>query len=393
MLCPNTMKIAHLDCFAGAAGDMLLAACIDAGLDFRPLALALEGLGLPGWSLEVEAVTRGGIGGTKVDFRLEGEEKGHRHLPEIQRMIEGARFPVLLRDRMLQAFDLLAEAEAKAHRIEKDKVHFHEVGARDAILDICGVILAFDQLAIQRVTCSDLVVGTGNVRCAHGTLPVPAPGTLYLLEGLPLRKTQLPGECLTPTGAALLRVLVDEFEPAEIRFRPTSIGYGAGTRDGGEVPNLIRLTVGESLESQQSETVVELAFQLDNASGELIGYAIGRAMEAGALDTWVLPALTKKNRPAHVFHVLCDEVRRPALEDLLLSELPTLGLRRSRVERRRLERRVETRKTVWGPVRFKVRVLPGGAELASPEMDEVERLAREQGLSAPQVLARLAAGT
>jgi len=390
MLWGKTMKIAHLDCFAGAAGDMLLASCIDSGLDPRPLIAALEGLELPGWSLEAEPVTRGGIGGTHVRFGLERSEKGHRHLPEIQRMIEGAGFPAESRDRMLRAFDLLAEAEAKAHRIAKDKVHFHEVGARDAILDICGVVLAFDLLGIERLTCSDLVVGTGSVRCAHGTLPVPAPGTLYLLRGLPLRKTQLPGECLTPTGAALLRVLVHEFQPVEIGIRPTAIGYGAGSRDGGDVPNLIRLTVGESLDPKVVESVVELAFQVDNASGELIGHAIGRAMDAGALDTWVLPALTKKNRPAHVFHVLCEEARRPALEELLLSELPTLGLRRSRVERRRLERRIETRETVLGPIRFKVRVLPDGEELASPEMDEVERVAREHGLSAPQVLARLA---
>jgi pyridinium-3,5-bisthiocarboxylic acid mononucleotide nickel chelatase len=392
MLCPKMMKIAHLDCFAGAAGDMLLASCLDAGLDAAPIAAALEGLGLPGWRLVAEPVTRGGIGGTKVDFELEGDEKGHRHLPEIQRMIEGAGFGVPLRDRMLEVFDFLAEAEAKAHRIAKDKVHFHEVGARDAILDICGVILAFDHLGIQRLTCSDLVVGTGNVRCAHGTLPVPAPGTLYLLEGLPIRKTQIPGECLTPTGAALLRVLVDEFQPRELTIRPTAIGYGAGTRDGGDVPNLIRLTVGESLESLGAESVVELALQVDNTSGELIGHAIGRAMEAGALDAWVLPALTKKNRPAHVFHVLCDESRRVVLEDLLLSELPTLGLRRSRVERRRLERRVETRETVFGPMKFKVRVLPDGEELAAPEMDEVQRVVREQGIAAPQVLARLMGG-
>jgi len=372
---------------------MLVGASLDAGVSLEALETELRRLPVSGYRLEAAKVQRKAIAGTQ--FLVHGEAgsrpgagKSHRHLPEIEQIVCEAGYDSDVEARILAAFRCLAEAEARVHDMPVEDVHFHEVGAVDAIVDICGAVLGLAMLGIDRVVCSEIVVGSGTVECAHGRMPVPAPGTAEILKGLPIRMTDLPGERCTPTGAALLRTLVDEFQ-ATLSFRPLAIGYGAGMREDGPVPNLLRLTVGEVPDEPGLERVWELSVQVDNVSGEIVGHALRAAIDRGALDAWSVPSLTKKNRPAHWVVVLCDESRRDRLESLLLTELPTLGLRRNRVERRTLPRRVESRETPLGPLRFKVRTLPDGTELAHPEAEDIERIAREQELPVPVVWSRI----
>jgi uncharacterized protein (TIGR00299 family) protein len=391
---------------------MLVGACLDAGVALADLERQLARLPLAGYRLEAAKVKRQGIAGTWFRVVQAGSEHElvaqesvahahahgehahaggghqHRHLADVVAIIQAAAYEKRLEAAMLDAFEALARAEAKAHDMPVAEVHFHEVGAVDAIVDVCATVLGFDLLGVERIYASEVVVGTGLVRCAHGTLPVPAPGTLELFKGLPIRMGTLPGERATPTGAALLRALVHEFQPA-LSLRPVGIGYGAGTRDDGPVPNLLRLTMGEVDDPRGQDLVWELSLSVDNVSGEVLGHALGAVMGSGALDVWASASIGKKGRPAHWVVALCDAAQREAVERCLLSELPTLGLRRHRVERRTLPRRVEERDTLFGRVRFKVRTLPDGSEVAQPEADDVERLARERGEPVPLVLARL----
>ena len=369
---------------------MLVGAALAAGASLPPIRDALVRLGLPGLEVELVAGRRGGLAGRHFVVRCE-DGQAHRGLSQIREIVRRGSFGEEAEGRILACFERLAEAEASVHGIDVEEVHFHEVGALDAIADVCAAVLAFEQLGLERLSCQEVVTGFGTVRCAHGELPVPAPATLRILAGVPMRTGTAQGEACTPTGAALLRTLVTDWGPAPA-MRGSADGYGLGTRDVEGRPNVVRLRIGETLEELGAGTVWELRLQVDNCSGELIGQALERAMEAGALDVMVLPGSTKKSRPAQLLIALVEEERREALEELLLSELPTLGLRRVRCERQTLERWVETRATEFGELRFKVRRLPGGQELAHPEADEVARVAREHALPAPVVLARLQQG-
>ncbi|MDP6425288.1 MAG: nickel pincer cofactor biosynthesis protein LarC [Planctomycetota bacterium] len=379
-----------MDCFSGAAGDMVVGACLDAGVDLSDLEQGLACLPLDGWSVSAEKTRRGGLAGTR--FLVQASEGApERCLRDIDRIVRAAGFAAEAEERMLRTFEALAQAEATAHGVGVEEVHFHEVGAIDAIIDVCAAVLAFDRLGVERVYCSEIVTGKGTLECAHGRLPVPAPGTLALLEGVPLRFGSVSGERLTPTGAALLRVLVDEFD-VPISLRPLSVGYGVGSRDGGSVPNLLRLTVGDVEDRPGASAVWELSTNVDNVSGEVLAHALRLALDQGALDVWATPTVTKKSRPAHWIVALSDDAHLTQVEDVLLAELPTLGLRRQRVERRTLPRRIETRDTPFGDVRFKVRTLPDGTEWALPEWDDIERIAAERGISALAVQRSLVKG-
>ena len=370
---------------------MLVAACLGAGVDFDWLCAELARLDVGKPELLIESVRRQGIAGTRFVVRPDHVEHAVRHLTDIERIVAQAGFGSVIEKRIVEVFRVIGEAEAKVHRIAVEKVHFHEVGAVDSIIDVCAAVLAFDALGVQKLYCSEIVVGNGYVNCEHGLLPVPSPATINILEGLPIRRGRLEGERVTPTGAALLRCLVDEFQ-ATVSFRPLRSGYGAGSRDEAPVPNLLRLTIGEVEDLRGQDKICELSLQVDNVSGEVLAHALDLAMAGGALDVYVVPAITKKNRPAHLLTVLCSIALAEDMERLLLTELPSLGLRRMLVERRTLARRVEERDTDLGPLRFKIRTLPDGTELAHPEADDVQRLAKELGLPLPVVLARIGHG-
>jgi hypothetical protein len=401
------MRIAVLDAWSGVAGDMWVGALLDAGVPLALLRAAVASLKLPGVSIRAERVLRGGLSGTHFLVDVGGvsafEPRGaagharvrigngghaHRGLREIEDIVGRAELPGSVKERCRQVYHAIGEVEAAAHGCAIDEVHFHEVGAEDTIVDVVCACLGTHLLGIERLHAHGIEVGSGTVRAAHGVLPVPAPATAALLRGIPVRAGGLAGERTTPTGAALLRTLVHEFDvPAS--YVAESIGYGAGTRDDPKVPNLLRLTVGRAVEPTSATDLVELQCQLDTATGEQIGWLLDELLRRGAADAFVGPVQMKKGRPGFLVTVLCDDARVPAITDLLLEESTSLGVRSRRVGRRVLERWQETRDTELGPVRWKVARLPSGALSARPEDDEVRRLCAELGLGRAEVLRRL----
>lgn len=383
------MKIAYFDCPAGVAGDMWVAACVDAGAPWTDLAGAVASLDL-GVTVGVERVSRGGLAGLRFVVHGEGAAAPvERRLAELLDLAARAAVPGTVAARAQSVFESLAAVEAAAHGLRVDEVHFHELGAVDTVVDVICGCFAMHLLGIERAYASAVEVGSGVVRCAHGLLPVPAPGTAGLLHGL--RQTRrLAGECTTPTGAALLREFVDA-RPLRDAFVSSACGHGAGTRDQPGVPNLLRITVGELAGDAvaAAEPLRELACNLDTADGESLAWIVERALDQGALDAWVAPVTMKKGRPGHVLHVLTGEQRRPQLEGFLLEESSSLGIRRTTVERTVLERWVETVDGPFGPVAHKCARLPSGRVVRRPEDAELRRLVDSTGLGRRELLARL----
>lgn len=369
------MKLALLDGFGGLAGDMLLGALLDLSdmAGQHPHAAGLEpldSLGLPGWKLEVEATTRRNLGATKVSFRVP-EEKAHRHLPEILDRIEGSEMPGKAKHRAMGTFRRLAEAEARVHRIGIDAVHFHEVGAADAILDICGVALAMEHLGIEELRSGPLPAGTGTVTCAHGELPCPVPAVVELLGEFELMAGVGDGEMITPTGAALLATLGRPMQ-AGLRYRPLRAGYGAGTRE----RSVLRLTLAETQADPGTDEVFVLETNLDDTSPQQLAWTLERLFEAGALDVSYSPLVMKKSRPGVLLRCIAPLDKRGTLVEMMFAETPTLGVREQRVHRRVLEREIVEVATTYGPARVKV---AGGA--GYPEYEDCARMARASGLS------------
>lgn len=411
------MRIAVLDGWSGVAGDMWVGAAVAAGVPLVRLAAAVRSLGLPGVRVEAVPVLRAGLcgthfrvledgspadGGTEARFTplppgrgpvRPGADHGHgdhvhRGLAEIEAIVGRADLPDEVREDCLAVYRAIAEVEAAAHGTTIDAVHFHEVGAVDTIVDVVCACLATHLLEVERIVANGVAVGSGTVRAAHGVLPVPAPATAALLCGIPVRAGGLAGERTTPTGAALLRTLVDAFDEP-VAFTCEAIGYGAGTRDDPEVPNLLRLSVGTARAPGSATQVVEVTCQLDTATGELVGWLLDALHERGAIDAFAAAIQMKKGRPGFLITALCDDANLAAVSDLLLEESTTLGVRTQRLDRRVLERWQETRETALGEVRFKCARLPSGAVVARPEDDEVRRLARETGKGRAEVLRRL----
>lgn len=437
------MRIGYLDCFSGVAGDMWVGALLDLGVPFEALQAAVQSLRLEGVRIQREAVLRAGIAATRFVVQVDGREPGaapeptpgdhhhhphahdhghdhahdhahdhphgeahahvhahgdapvqagrpHRHLADIRAILHRADLPDVVRQQCDAVFAAIAEAEARQHGCSVDTVHFHEVGAEDTIVDIVCACLGTHLLGIDRLYSSAVAVGSGTVRCEHGLLPVPAPGTLDLLFGMPVRHGGLCGERTTPTGAALLRVLVAEFEP-QFHWVPGARGHGAGRRDDDGHANVLRLTVGEQRDAHSATAVQELSCQLDTATGETLAWLLDELLRRGALDAFATPIVMKKGRPAQQLTALCDDAHADALQTFLLEESSSLGVRRRRLERAVLERWQESRATALGPVAYKVARLPSGALLARPEDDELRRLCAAHGLSRSEVLRRLLA--
>ncbi|MBK8101441.1 MAG: nickel pincer cofactor biosynthesis protein LarC [Planctomycetes bacterium] len=414
------MRIGYLDLVSGVSGDMWVGALLDLGVPLPPLVDAVASLRLPGVGIRSERVLRQGLAGTRFVVEKDGREPGraldeavpaaggfaaapaparllagggHAHGPqrglrEIEAILVHAVLPEAVKASCRQVFAKIAAVEAKAHASTPEQVHFHEVGAEDTIVDVVCACLGTHLLGLERLYASAVTVGTGTVRAAHGRLPVPAPATFELLVGVPVRQGGLRGERTTPTGAALLRTLVHEFDP-EFVWVPERCGYGAGTRDEPEIPNLLRLAIGEQRLAGAATTVVELQCQVDTATGEALGWLLETLRQRGALDAFATPIQMKKSRPGVLLTVLADPVSAAALTTLLLEEATSLGVRSQRVQRAVLERWQETRTTVLGPVVFKVARLPSGTVVARPEDDEITRLCAAMGLGRGEVRRRL----
>jgi uncharacterized protein (TIGR00299 family) protein len=368
----------------GISGDMFLAAALDLGVSRAALEEGLRTLQLPDWQLVTAPAQRHGLTGVHLEMVVASPSPhGHRPLSEILKLVSASQLPERARARATAVFQALGRVEASIHGVPVEMVEFHEVGAVDSILDICGATLALELLGDPVVHCASLPLGSGSVQTAHGRMPVPAPATLELLEGLPVRFEGV-GELTTPTGAALVRVLATMAPPPPLVVQ--RVGYGVGTRELADRPNVLRATLG--LPSAGADTgCFVLEANLDDCSPQLLGHLLEALLQAGALDAWVLPATMKKGRPGHLLGALSAADTREALVQLVLRESTTLGVRTFAVERTTLARHHVSVDTRYGPVRIKVGTLAGEALNAAPEYEDVRALAEEARVPLKQVWA------
>ena len=388
--------MAYFDCFSGASGDMILGALVDAGAGLAAIEKSLRGLGLENWAISAERVQRGALRATRVRVETQ-EDHHHRGLSIILGRIEKAQLPPRAADRAKKIFTRLAEAEARVHGVPLEQVHFHEVGAVDSIIDIVGAAVGFELLGIDEFACSPLDVGAGQVKTAHGLLPVPAPATAELLKNAPTFSSGIRKELVTPTGAAIattLSTVFGEIPPMTLR----SIGYGAGSADNPEKPNVLRLLIGERAAQAAGETsdatsdalVTVIETNLDDMSPQIFGYLTEKALALGALDVFSAPVQMKKGRPGILLTVLARPEDATRLADLVFRETTTIGVRMHETRRRCLERQQVRVATPFGDVRMKIARANGMVLNATPEYEDCRRLAAEKDVPLKQVIAAAA---
>ena len=385
------MRTLYFDCFAGASGDMILGAAVGAGVDANALREQLSLLNIEGFSLDFETVDKSGLSATLARVHTVHEHK-HRHLSDIEKIINNSQLGPGVKQRAIAVFTRLAEAEAHVHNEPIERVHFHEVGALDAIVDVVGAAICFELLNIERFVCSPLHVGSGTVDMSHGRFPVPPPAVAELLKGVPYYSTDIKGELVTPTGAAIITTVCSEYGPMPL-MKAEQTGYGAGAREYENFPNALRMIVGETASPRNSEEqLLMIETNIDDAAPQIIGHVMDRAFALGARDCYFTPVQMKKNRPGVLLSVLCDRELKEALMEMLFNETTTLGVRSYEVARRALERRMVTVQTAYGPIDVKVGNLNGRVVNAMPEFDQCREAASRAGVALKEVeeAARLA---
>ena len=378
-------RILYIDCFSGIAGDMMLGALIDLGVPVDHIRDALKTLDISGWALNADRCTRQGLSGMDVQVSVEADDaKAHgRTWRTIRALISDSGLNQSVKTKALQIFERLAEAEARIHNVEAHTVHFHEVGALDAIVDICGVAIGLEWLGVDDIICAPIPTPHGWVDTAHGKLPLPAPATMELLKGASIVSVDDTGEWVTPTGAAISAVLVKQYGPMP-SMTVDAIGYGAGDADPDTHPNLLRLVLGNAAQ-ETSRQEIQVEANIDDMSPELIGYLTQRLFEEGANDVWLTPIQMKKGRPGTQLSVLTDEQGRSGIIDLILRESTTIGVRILPIQRHRTARRIETVDSPWGPVRIKVALDGDKIVNRAPEYDDCQRIAREHQLPLKEI--------
>jgi hypothetical protein len=378
------MRVCYLDCFSGISGDMLLGALVDAGLNPDDLRAEIGKLRLEGVELQFDKVLRSSISGTNLTVQVE-HDHSHRSLSKIEQIIGDSGLKEEVRARAIRIFRRLGEVEAAIHNVPVEKVHFHEVGAWDSIVDIVGACIGFDLLGIEQIHCSALNLGSGTVKAAHGVMPVPAPATAALVVDVPTYSDGPEAELTTPTGAAIATTLAERFGPMPA-MRISASGYGAGDKDFKGRPNLLRVLIGEVSAATEATEVYVIEANVDDMSPQLAGYVRERLLEAGALDATFTPVFMKKDRPGFTVSVLAKAEDRERLGELLFEETTTLGLRMHRAERRVLERRWETVETPYGAVRIKIASENGKVRNFAPEYEDCRRLALERKVPLKDVI-------
>lgn len=385
------MRIAYFDCFSGAAGDMIVAACLDAGAPQEVLREQLGHLRLDEAELHIEKVNKKGIAATSFEPRLRDTSTAscpHRTFETIVTLIEQAHLSDQVKGNAIKIFTRLAEAEAKVHGTSPADVVFHELGAVDAIIDIVGSCVALEALKLDKVYCSPLITGSGMVECAHGILPIPAPATAELIRGVPLGHSEASFELLTPTGAAILTTLAAEFG-AMPAMSITDIGYGAGQYDNPDMANVLRVLIGETIEQagdRESDEVYLLEANVDDATAELIGHVTEKLLGAGALDVYCTAIMMKKNRPGTLLSVICQSDDAAKLERLIFLESTTFGIRRQLCHRSILTRAQQTVETVFGPIGIKTGRLDGRTATCSVEFEDCREAAERHGVPVKDVM-------
>ncbi|MGD8758233.1 MAG: nickel pincer cofactor biosynthesis protein LarC [Deltaproteobacteria bacterium] len=372
-------KIAYFDCFAGISGDMILGALIQLGVPGDFLEENIRNLPLEAFHLDISSAKRMQIHGCQVQVVVEKEDRHTRNYGAIRTLIEESHLTETVKHLSLKIFARLAEVEGTIHNCPKDHVHFHELGGVDAMVDVLGAALGVEWLGIGKTAASEIPVGTGFVTCDHGRLPVPAPATVALLEGVPVYGTGLSHELVTPTGAAILTCLADNFGPIP-RMRVRQVGYGIGTRELKEIPNLLRIVLGEPEALFEHDSVVVVESNIDDMNPEIFGFVMERLFEDGALDVIWIPIFMKKNRPGTAIQVICNDVDREAVIRRLLLETTATGVRYYQAERSKLPRKHKMAATSYGNVRVKEILSPDGTMSITPEYEECRKIALERGI-------------
>lgn len=373
------MKIAYFDCIAGASGDMILGALIDAGLSAETLKTKLAALHLADFQLKIYKANKNGFSATKVDV-LVSDKAPERHLSDIREIVAGSDLSDKIKQKSMEIFQQLCEVEAGIHGSSPDKVHLHELGGVDTIVDVVGALCGLEALGIEKIYASPLPMGRGFIKGAHGQIPLPAPATIGMLENVSIVGSSVEAELVTPTGAVLLKTLAENFGPIPA-MTLKSVGYGAGGRDL-TIPNVLRLLIGET-ERQSgviTETLVMLETNIDDQNPEIFSYVMDKLFAAGALDAFLTPIQMKKNRPAVMIRALCSPEKSDDLERIIFRETRSLGVRKQMVTRHCLPRTVKTVETKFGKVRVKIAQTGAGEEKRTPEYEDCRKLAEENNV-------------
>ncbi len=373
------MTIAYLDCFSGISGDMFIGALLDAGLPFDELKKTIDSLPFEGYSIRHEKVMKNGLSATGFFVHFHEHHHTHRNLKDIKEIINKGQLKDKVRERAIRIFQSIAEVEGSIHNHPPEEVHFHEVGAVDSIIDIVGAAFGMDYLGIRSVSASPVPLGSGFIKSGHGMIPVPAPATISLLKGIPVYDSGLKTELVTPTGAALLREFVGSFEgmPPMVVER---VGYGAGTRDLTDRPNMLRIIIGAEKKDAHTETVVLLHANIDDSNPEWLGYIMENLFRAGALDVVFIPVQMKKNRPGTQIEVIGPPDLKDTLTNILFMESTTLGVRYEYSQRAVLAREETTISSPFGEIKVKRITRPDGTAFIQPEYETARKIAEEKGI-------------
>ncbi len=380
------MKTLYFDCFSGVAGDMIVGALLDLGVDFERLQVALQSLAVSGYTVGADKVKKKGIVATQFKVELDSDaHQPHRHLRHVLEIIDNGDLPDQVKSASAETFHRIAESEAAVHGTTIEEVHFHEVGAVDSIVDVVGAHFCLHELGFAHICASPLHVGAGTVQCAHGVMPVPAPATALLLKGIPCYGGEVPYELVTPTGAALMGQIVASFGPMPV-MRVQTMGYGSGVRNLDDRANVLRVLMGESAATMATtESITVMETNVDDMNPELLPELVNDLMCAGARDAFLTPVVAKKGRPAHLITVLCDDAKTQELAGVLFRNSTTLGVRMRHEQRICLTREWKTAATPWGNVRVKIGRFDGERTVAAPEFEDCRKLAAEKGVPASAV--------
>ncbi len=379
------MTLAYFDCFSGISGDMILGALVDAGVGIEVLRAELEKLNLPGYEITALKVMRSGISATKVHVCLEEKEQPARRLSGIRDIIKNSSLSESVKQKSIAIFERLAQAEATVHGTTPDKVHFHEVGAVDAIVDIVGAVTGLDLLGIARICSSPINLGSGTIQTTHGTLPVPAPATVELLRGIACYGSSIPFELTTPTGAAIVSTLCSSFGPLP-GLQLDRTGYGAGGRDIAGQPNVLRLMIGEVDRPYDEDASVVIETNIDDMNPQIYDYLIEKLMQQGAQDVYLTPIIMKKGRPSILLSVLTDKTASDSVLDTIFRETTSIGVRIQEVGRKKLRREIKEVETAYGKVRIKISRRGDEVLTATPEYEDCRRIAEEKKVPLKQVM-------